>query len=179
MTSIITGAAQTAHAAATSLLEKAQAKAGDKLPLDITVKETAPDAPVKLELTGKNVIVAVPGAFTPSCSSQAPGYIEKYQQFKDKGVNEVFILTVNDVFVVKAWKKNLAPEDTPVRFLADDQGSFASALGLVMDATAHLGAPRAKRFVLITEGDTIETVIVEENSSQVTTTDSAHVLSLL
>jgi hypothetical protein len=43
----------------------------------------------------------VPGAFTPTCSSQAPGYIEKYDQFKAKGVNEIYILTVNDVFVTK------------------------------------------------------------------------------
>jgi 2-Cys peroxiredoxin 5 len=43
----------------------------------------------------------VPGAFTPTCHSQAPGYIEKYDEFKAKGVNEIFIVSVNDVFVTK------------------------------------------------------------------------------
>jgi hypothetical protein len=43
----------------------------------------------------------VPGAFTPTCSSQAPGYIEKYDEFKAKGINEIYILTVNDAFVTK------------------------------------------------------------------------------
>ncbi len=43
----------------------------------------------------------MPGAFTPTCSSQAPGYIEKYDEFKAKGINEIYIITVNDVFVTK------------------------------------------------------------------------------
>ena len=43
----------------------------------------------------------MPGAFTPTCSSQAPGYIEKYDEFKAKGINEIYILTVNDAFVTK------------------------------------------------------------------------------
>ena len=45
--------------------------------------------------------VGVPGAFTPTCSSQAPGYIEKYDEFKAKGINEIYIITVNDTFVTK------------------------------------------------------------------------------
>lgn len=43
----------------------------------------------------------MPGAFTPTCHSQAPGYIEKHDQFKAKGINEIYIVTVNDVFVTK------------------------------------------------------------------------------
>ena len=43
----------------------------------------------------------MPGAFTPTCSSQAPGYIEKYDEFKAKGINEIYIITVNDTFVTK------------------------------------------------------------------------------
>lgn len=43
----------------------------------------------------------MPGAFTPTCHSQAPGYIEKYDEFKAKGINEIHIVCVNDVFVTK------------------------------------------------------------------------------
>ena len=43
----------------------------------------------------------MPGAFTPTCHSQVPGYIEKYDEFKARGVNEIYIITVNDVFVTK------------------------------------------------------------------------------
>lgn len=118
---LATGATRTAHAAYVSALcAKPQAKPGEKLPVEIHVKENEPGKPFALELTGKNIIVrldpfafirsadpnllievGVPGAFTPSCSSQAPAYIEKYEEFKAKGIKEIFILTVNDTYVTK------------------------------------------------------------------------------
>ncbi|KAH9014593.1 Redoxin [Lactarius deliciosus] len=183
MTSIISslasGAAQTAHAQASALLAKHPAKPGDKLPLKEPLKENDPTKAIALAPTGKTLFIGVPGAFTPSCSSQAPAYIEKYEEFKAKGITEIFIVTVNDSFVTKAWKEKLAPNGTPVRFLADDQALFVSALGLVFDATPALGAPRSKRFVIIADGDTIERVIVEENPSDVIATDAKQVLTLL
>ncbi|KAH8991878.1 Redoxin [Lactarius hatsudake] len=183
MTSIISslasGAAQTAHAQASALLAKHPAKPGDKLPLKEPLKENDATKAIALAPTGKTLFIGVPGAFTPSCSSQAPAYIEKYEEFKAKGITEIFIVTVNDSFVTKAWKEKLAPNGTPVRFLADDQALFVSALGLVFDATPALGAPRSKRFVIIANGDTIERVIVEENPSDVIATDATQVLTLL
>jgi len=173
------GAAQTAHAHVAALLAARQVKPGDKLPLKETVKETDAGKAFSLAPTGKNIFVGVPGAFTPTCSSQAPGYIEKYDEFKAKGINEIYILTVNDAFVTKAWKEKLAPNGTPVRFIADDQALFVSGLGLVLDATPALGAPRAKRFVVIATGDTIDTVIVEENAGELTSTEASKVLALL
>jgi hypothetical protein len=146
---LTTGAARTAHAAYVSALcAKPQVKPGEKLPLEVHVKETDPGKSFALELTGKNIIVrldlfpsigsadpdlltevGVPGAFTPSCSSQAPAYIEKYEEFQAKGIKEIFILTVNDAYVTKcvpnifvphsltsrnirAWKEKLAPGGT-------------------------------------------------------------------
>ncbi|KAI9428943.1 Redoxin [Lactarius indigo] len=179
ISSLASGAAQTAHAQASALLAKNPAKPGDKLPLKEPLKENDPTKAIALAPTGKTIFVGVPGAFTPTCSSQAPAYIEKYEEFKAKGVSEIFVVTVNDSFVTKAWKEKLAPNGTPVRFLADDQALFVSALGLVFDATPALGAPRAKRFVIIANGDAIETVLIEENPSDLTTTAAAHVLTLL
>ena len=51
----------------------------------------------------------MPGAFTPTCSSQAPGYIEKYEEFKAKGINEIYIVTVNDAYVTKCVLGLLRP----------------------------------------------------------------------
>ena len=56
--------------------------------------------------------VGVPGAFTGTCSAQVPGYIKAYPQFKEKGVDNIYIVAVNDAFVTKAWKEQLAPEGT-------------------------------------------------------------------
>jgi len=177
--SLVKGAAQTAHAHAAALLASTQVKPGDKLPLGESVKETDATKPTKLAPSGKNIFVGVPGAFTPTCHSHAPGYIEKYDEFKEKGINEIYIISVNDAFVTKAWKENLAPNGTPVRFIADDQALFVSGLGLVLDASPAFGAPRAKRFVIIANDDTIETVIVEENAGEFTVTEATRVLALL
>jgi len=176
---LATDAAKTAHEHVTQLLATRQVKPGDKLPLKECVKETDPTKPFSLTPTGKNIFVGVPGAFTPTCSSQAPGYIEKYDEFKAKGINEIYIITVNDAFVTKAWKEKLAPNGTPVRFIADDQALLVSELGLVLDATPILGAPRAKRFVIIANDDAIETVIVEENAGEMTQTEASTILALL
>ena len=55
----------------------------------------------------KIVVFALPGAFTPTCSSQQlPGYEEMYDEFKAQGIDEVYCLSVNDAFVMNAWFKN-------------------------------------------------------------------------
>jgi len=177
--SLVKSAAHTAHAHVAALLAPTQVKPGDKLPLKETVKEADAAKPITLAPSGKNIFVGVPGAFTPTCHSQAPGYIEKHDEFKTKGINEIYIISVNDVFVIKAWKEKLAPNGTPVRFIADDQAFFVSELGLVLDASPALGAPRAKRFVIIANDDTIETVIVEEDAGELTVTEATSVLAIL
>ncbi|KZV65729.1 Redoxin [Peniophora sp. CONT] len=180
MASLVSTAAKAAHSTAASLLSRAPIKPGDKLPLTTTVKAAgAPRDAITLASTGKTIIVGVFGAFTPPCSGQAPGYIEKYEEFKARGVSDIYIVTVNDAFVVGAWAKTLAPTDTPVKFIADDSGAFVSGLGLVQDSQELVGGPRSKRFVIIANGDVVETVIVEDDTSKVTTTAADHVLTLL
>ncbi|THU98543.1 Redoxin, partial [Dendrothele bispora CBS 962.96] len=144
------------------------------------VKEDAPDKTIPLPMTGKNIIVGVPGAFSGTCSnSHVPGYLQNYEKFKAKGINEIFVVAVNDVFVMKAWKEKLAPTGTPVRFIADDKGSLVSSLGLLFDASNFFGAPRAKRFVLYTEGDKVQMVAVEEVPGEVKVTGAETILAQL
>ena len=95
-------------------------RAGGSLPIKVPVKEHAADDQITFEtLTGKNVFVSsygpdsvrqadtrtgkvtVPGAFTGTCTRQVPGYAGLYQQFKDKGVDNIYIVAVNDVFVMQ------------------------------------------------------------------------------
>jgi len=143
------------------------------------VKDSDPDTTFTLaNLPGKNIILGVPGAFTPSCSSQIPGFIEKYDQFKAKGVNEIFVVPVNDIFVVKAWKEKMGAQSA-VRFLADDKGAFTSALGLLFDASPKLGGPRAKRYALVVDNDVITHVFVEASPPDVKETSADNVLANL
>ncbi|KAI0075025.1 Redoxin [Panus rudis PR-1116 ss-1] len=180
MASYVATITQAAHHAVTSLLSAAQVKPGSTIATSVEVKENAPDQTFKLEgISGKNIIVGVPGAFTGTCSAQIPGYIKAYEQFKEKGVKDIYVVAVNDVFVLKAWKDQLAPGGTPIRFIADDKGAFVGSLGLLFDATPLLGGPRSKRFVLVTEGDEITHVAVEAVPSELTITAAEKILPLL
>lgn len=71
------------------------------------------------------VLFAVPGAFTPTCSSKhLPGFIEKADEFKAKGVDTIACVSVNDAFVMDAWGKSVGIDDK-VLLLADGSADFA------------------------------------------------------
>ncbi|KAG5643747.1 hypothetical protein DXG03_009681 [Asterophora parasitica] len=181
----------------------AEIQVGGTIPAQ-SVKESAPDAATPLELKGKNIIVGVPGAFTGTCHAQVPGYIEAYDEFKAKGVNEIYIFAVNDVFVTKcvkpslcsyhepelirwlrrAWKDNLAPSGSNVHFIADDNAAFANSVGLAFDATPVLGGHRSKRddlqrYVIVTDDDKVSSIAVEADPGKLTITSAANVLAQL
>nr|CAH7757149.1 unnamed protein product [Callosobruchus chinensis] len=96
-------------------------------------------------VTGKKVIIfGVPGAFSPSCSkSHLPGFVSKADEFRQKGVDEIICISVNDAFVMGAWAK--AQNTTgKVRMLADPTAALAKALDLTMNVEG-LGGTRSKR----------------------------------
>ncbi|PCH34733.1 Redoxin [Wolfiporia cocos MD-104 SS10] len=180
MASILSSATHAAHSAAVSLMSSAEVKPGSTLPTSVPIKEEEPDKTFTVQgIKGKNIFVGVPGAFTGTCSRQIPGYIDAYEQFRERGVSNIYVVGVNDVFVMKAWKEKLAPNGTPVRFIADDGGAFVGALGMLFDASQRLGGPRSKRFVLITEGDEVTHVAVEQIPSDLTICAAEKILPLL
>lgn len=111
---------------------------------------------------GKKVVLfSVPGAFTPTCSAKhLPGFVEKLEQIKAKGVDTVACMSVNDAFVMGAWAKQQSVPDE-VLMLADGNGAFAKALGLEMDATGFGMGLRAKRFALVAEDGIVTQLFVE------------------
>eukprot|EP00599_Poterioochromonas_sp_BG-1_P006208 CAMPEP_0173140026 /NCGR_PEP_ID=MMETSP1105-20130129/4623_1 /TAXON_ID=2985 /ORGANISM="Ochromonas sp., Strain BG-1" /LENGTH=160 /DNA_ID=CAMNT_0014052899 /DNA_START=127 /DNA_END=609 /DNA_ORIENTATION=- len=125
------------------------ASVGFRIPGNVTVHEDNPDKKFTTEeiFAGKKVVLfGVPGAFTPGCSkTHLPGYIADYQKFKDKGVDEIICVSVNDPFVTGAWAEahNAAGK---VRVLADVNAELAKALGVDIDLTAVLGSVRSKRY---------------------------------
>ncbi|KAK0200460.1 Redoxin [Desarmillaria ectypa] len=175
MSSLTTGAV---YSAAASLLSASQITPGKPLP-PLTVKETSTERPENVSLTGKNIIIGVPGAFTGTCSAQIPEYIEEYEAFKAKGVDGIYVVAVNDQFVMNGWKEKLAPNGTPIHFLADDQGTFTGATGLVFDATPLLGGPRSKRYVMIVNNNHVVSLAVEDDPSKVTVTSAKMILTAL
>ncbi|KAH9840756.1 Redoxin [Rhodofomes roseus] len=180
MASLLSTATQVAHSAAVSLMSAAEVKPGATIPTKVPVKEEEAAKTFTFEsIKGRNVFVGVPGAFTGTCSAQIPGYIKAYDQFKQKGIENIYVVAVNDVFTLKAWKEQLAPGGTPIHFIADDKGAFVGALGMLFDASELLGAPRSKRFVLVTEDDTVTHVAVEPVTSQLTICAADKILPLL
>ncbi|KAF2487269.1 AhpC/TSA family protein [Neohortaea acidophila] len=149
---------------------------GDKIP-DIDLVENSPGNKVSLatELKGKGVIVGVPAAFSPSCSAKhIPGYI-KSPHLKDAG--QVFVVSVNDPFVMKAWAENLDPgAASGIRFLADPHAAFTNALDLAFDATAIFGQPRSKRYALTVKDGKIDGVHVEPDNTGVDVSAAEKVL---
>src|SRR3546814_20728493 len=84
----------------------------------------------------KVALFSVPGAFTPTCSAKhLPGFVDKAEDLKAKGVDEIVCTAVNDAFVMGAWSKN-ANAGAAVTMLADGNGAFADAVGLTMAGTA-------------------------------------------
>ncbi|PWZ00097.1 Redoxin [Testicularia cyperi] len=161
---------------------KGDVKEGAKLDTGIKLKESNPEqADVSLDnLTGRNIILGVPGAFTPPCSSQVPGYIQQASEIQAKGVDNVYIVAVNDLFTVQAWKEKLGGSSAPnVHFLADDTGAFTKAVGQDFDASGLLGNTRSQRYAFIVEGGIVKKAFVEGHAPDVTVTSADNVIKAL
>jgi peroxiredoxin len=126
----------------------------------------------------KVVIFSVPGAFTPTCSAKhLPGFVEKADDIKAKGVDEIACFAVNDVFVMHAWGESSGAGDK-VTMLADGNGAFAKALGLEMDDSGFGMGTRSKRFsMIVDDGKVVELNVEEPGAFQVSSAE--HALSQL
>jgi peroxiredoxin len=140
-------------------------KVGDKLPDVKLVKATdgGPEAVQSADyFKGKKVaLFSVPGAFTPTCSAKhLPGFVEKADDLKAKGVDEIVATSVNDAFVLGAWNKSAGSDD--ITMLADGNGDFAEALGLTMDGSGFGLGKRGQRFSMIVDDGVVKELNVEQ-----------------
>ncbi|MGI9371060.1 MAG: peroxiredoxin [Hyphomicrobiales bacterium] len=114
----------------------------------------------------KAVLFAVPGAFTPTCHNQhVPGYLAHMKDFEAKGVDLIACVTVNDVFVVDAWARQLNAKDK-IMFLGDGNGDFAKAVGLDQDFTPFSMGVRSQRYAMILDDCTLKALHIEEAAAQ-------------
>lgn len=138
---------------------------GDRLPA-ATLHRMTPEGPEKVESealfgTGKTVLFAVPGAFTPTCSARhLPGFVGHADAILAKGVDRIACLSVNDAFVMGAWGKAQGV-DGKIEMLADGNGDFTRALGLELDASGFGMGKRAQRFAMIVENGKVADLFVE------------------
>lgn len=138
---------------------------GDRLPKTTFVKptESGPEAVDSEDFfRGRTVaLFSVPGAFTPTCSARhLPGFIEKVDELKAKGVDEVACTAVNDAFVLGAWAKQAGAEGK-VTMLSDGNGAFVKALGLEMDGSKFGMGTRGQRFSMLVDDGVVKELNVE------------------
>ena len=111
---------------------------------------------------GKTIaLFALPGAFTPTCSAKhVPGYVEKYDQFKAAGVDEIWCVSVNDAFVMGAWARNQHTAGK-VRMLGDGSADFTKATGLTLDLTARGMGLRSNRYSMLVKDGKVASLNIE------------------
>ena len=112
---------------------------------------------------GRTVVVfSLPGAFTPTCSStHLPRYNELAKVFKQNGVDEIVCMSVNDAFVMDAWKKDQEAEN--VRLIPDGNGDFSEGMGMLVDKSNLGFGKRSWRYsMLVKDGVVIKQFIEPE-----------------
>ena len=142
--------------------------------MTIQVGERLPDVPLSIASSdgpqpttsadyfkGKRVaLFAVPGAFTPTCSARhLPSYVDKAQELKGQGIDEIACISVNDPFVMAAWGKQDGSDD--ITMLADGNGAFSDAVGLSFDGSKFGMGKRSQRYSMIVNDGVVEQLNVE------------------
>ena len=115
------------------------------------------------ELKGKKIIMfGVPGAFTPTCSEKhMPSYIKLHKEFIEKGIDDIYCLSVNDDHVMKAWLLSYTEGDKIIG-IADGNGDVSKNLNLLVDKTANYMGMRSSRFAMIIKDNSIVELIIEK-----------------
>ena len=137
---------------------------GDRLP-DVPLAIASSDGPQPTTSTeyfkAKTVaLFAVPGAFTPTCSARhLPSFVDKAEELKAKGIDEIACISVNDPFVMGAWGQRDGSQD--ITMIADGNGDFAEATGLVMDGSKYGMGQRSQRYSMIVKDGVVEQLNVE------------------
>ncbi len=157
---------------------------GDKLPA-ASLGRLGEDGPEQVDLNamvaGKKVVIfAVPGAYTPTCSSaHMPSFVKNADKLRTKGVDEIICVSVNDVFVMKSWGDDLGATAAGIHSLADGDSSFTKAIGMDFSAPPVGLIDRSKRYAMIVEDGIVTALNVEEAPSVCDISGGENILDLL
>lgn len=157
---------------------------GDKIP-HTELKVSSPDDKFDLAskvLSGKNIIIGVPLAFSGPCSNtHIPGFIKQLPTFQSKGYDKLYVVAVNDAFVIGAWAKTLVGEDgnPDVTILGDPELKFVKELDLAFDGTEVFGNWRSKRFALLVEDGKVAKSFVEPDNTSIDVSEAEKVVKAI
>ena len=110
---------------------------------------------------GKKVVVfSLPGAFTPTCSSNhLPRYDELYAEFQAQGVDEIVCVSVNDAFVMFQWGKHVGNRN--IFLLPDGNGEFTRKMGMLVDKSNVGFGMRSWRYAMVVDDGRIDKIFIE------------------
>lgn len=158
-------------------------KVGDHLP-DGKFTVMGPDGPMPKTVSeifsGKKVAMfAVPGAYTPTCSkSHMPGFVERIEELKAKGIDTIACTAVNDIFVLTSWAKDMGATGK-IEMLADGSGDFAKAIGLDIDLSNFGLGLRSKRYAMLVDDGIVKVLNVEDKTPVAEMSSAATLCSMI
>ena len=146
-------------------------KVGDRLP-EAKFRVMGAEGPAWKTTDGifkgkKFALFAVPGAYTGTCHKMhMPSIVQNADAIKGKGIDTIAVTSVNDVFVMQAWKRDTDP-DSKTEFLADGNGEFAKAIDLTFDGSGNGLGTRSKRYAMVVDDGVVKKLDVEESPGKV------------
>jgi len=146
-------------------------KVGDRLPEAKFRVMTEDGIEVKTTddiFKGKKVaLFAVPGAYTGTCHKMhMPSIFQNAAALKGKGIDTIAVVSVNDAFVMTAWKRDV-DQRNEATFLADGNAEFAKAIGMELDASGNGLGTRSKRYSMLVEDGVVKKLNLEPNPGKV------------
>lgn len=157
---------------------------GDNLPT-ANLGHLGQDGPEAINLSeliaGKKVVIfAVPGAYTPTCSSaHMPSFIKNADAIRAKGVDEIICISVNDVFVMNSWGKETGGDAAGIHCFADGDSNFTKSIGMEFSAPPVGLINRSKRYAMIVDDGVVTALNAEENPGECDISGGNTILDLL
>ena len=145
-------------------------KEGDKLPNSEFFYLDKENAVKKIKSneffkSQKTIIIGVPGAFTKVCSAKhLPGYVNNYEEAKNKGVTKIICVSVNDPNVMKAWGDSQKVEDK-IFMAADPYCEFTKSIGAEIDRHDRGQGMRSARYTMLIDNNVVKKIQAEEDTA--------------
>jgi len=116
-------------------------------------------------LGNRVVVFALPGAYTPTCSTyQVPGFVAQHDVIKSRMIDEIYVLSVNDTFVMRKW---MLEQDCAgkIDFIPDGNAEFTKEMGMAVDMSVVGFGTRSRRYAMVVDNGVIEKMFVEPDAT--------------
>ena len=123
------------------------------------------------KLVGRSIaIFGMPGAFTETCTElHVPNILKYKQKLLDLGVEEIFVIVVNDAFVVRRWGYSFDAFNQGITLIADSSSEFSKAVGLVFSVPSIGFYDRSLRYAMLSRDGEVEKFLIEKSEAEITT----------